>query len=572
MKTKRAVSSIQLSLRSDGFRPAIASLLLSTLAVNILSLALPIMTLQVYDRILPNDGLGTLNILIFGVCIAIILEVTLRLCRAYIIGRAGAAYEHRMACKAMNNLLGADLSRLGNYGVAEHMHRMSAVGKLRDFYNGHALTTLFELVFVPIFLLLIWFISGPLMFVPLTIVTAFIAVSFYKGRKLRHALKHRESTDDVRFNFLIESLEGIHTVKAFALEKFFARRYEALEETSTHANYEVTQEMASTFNMGAIFSHLMVASVISAGAWGVLEGLFSSGGLIATLLLSGRMMQPIQKALALWARYQDFSLARDHMNELFSTPQYRITEQPDLPKAEPNGRLSLRDVCFHYGEDGPRILKNINLEMKRGDVITLDGAHGSGKSTLLNLLAGIYPPSNGVIEVDERVIQSYPLERLVKHIGYVRSKPMLFRGTIRDNITCFGQSDERQAKEIAQLLNVDKDVAQLPAGFDTLVQGNHTDSLPAGLMQRIAIVRVLATKPRIILFDNADRTLDSNGYHMIYQLLARLKGKVTMVLISHDENIRTLASRHYILKEGRLEEQRSSEQRKSILPYQELQL
>lgn len=559
-------------LKPQGFRVGVFSLLLSTLAINILSLGLPVMTLQVYDRILPNPGTGTLPVLIVGVCLAVFLEALLRLSRAYVVGRAGASYEHLMACSAMKCVLNADLSRTGNYGIGEHLHRMGSVGKLKDFYNGYAMITLSELIFVPLFLGLILYIAGPLVIVPLAILSVFVVVSLWKGHCLREALKAREKADDERFNFLIESLEGVHTLKAFALEKFFERRYEALEEQSCIENYNVTQETASTFNTGAIFSHLMVTSVITIGALQVLSGMLTTGGLIATLLLSGRMMQPVQKALALWAKYQDFTLARDKIEELFNTPQKAVRAREHTRSVEPDGQLELRNVSFRYGDRGPLVLENVNLGMKRGDVILLSGAHGAGKSTLLNLIAGIYSATEGEIILDGENIDSYPSEVLPRHVGYIRTHSLIFRGTIRDNITCFGQTSEAQAREVAALLSVDKDVARLPGGFDTFLSGNNSDSIPPGLKQRIAMVRVLATKPRLIIFDNADRLLDKDGYAMIYSLLARLKGKASMILISDDRNIRSLAGRSYRIENGTLTDTGEGQAKTNVRPYKELRL
>lgn len=559
-------------LKPDGFQQDILSLLLSTLVINILSLALPVMTLQVYDRILPNPGTGTLPILITGVCFAIVLEVLLRLSRAYVIGRASAAYEHRMACTAMSRVLNADLTQIASYGIGEHLHRMSAVGKLKDFYNGHAITVLSELIFVPLFFALIVYIGHELAFVPAVILSLFTLLSLWKGHRLREALKAREEVDDKRFNFLIESLEGVHTLKAFALEKFFERRYEALEEESSFGNYKVTQETASTFNMGATFSHIMVAAVISTGAWFVLQGALTTGGLIAVLLLSGRMMQPIQKALVLWARYQDYAISREHIAELLTTPQHRIVPRASEKAILVDGRLSLDDVRFQYKADDTPTLDRINLQLKRGDAVLISGEHGAGKTTLLNLIAGIYPPTSGEITIDEENINTYLPENLVRHVGYIRSRPLIFRGTIRDNITCFSQTPEAPAREVAALLGVDKDVAKLPGGFDTFLSGNDTDSIPPGLKQRIAIVRVLATKPRLILFDNAGRSLDKDGYAAIYSLLARLKGKASMILISDDKNIRSLADRHFTLQSGRLLEEQDTLSRSNIRPYKELRL
>lgn len=559
-------------LRPDGFSSSVPSLLLSTLAINILSLALPVMTLQIYDRILPNPGSGTLPVLIVGVCVAVMLEAILRLCRSYVIGRSGATYEHLMSCKAMGCVLNADLSRMGSYGIGEHLHRMGAVGKLKDFYNGAALTTLAELVFVPLFFILIAFIAGWLVAVPLVILAVFVAVCHYRGEQLHHALDAREQADDQRFNFLIETLEGVHTLKAFALEKFFERRYEALEEVSTARNFAVTEETASTFNIGAIFSHIMVACVITIGAALVLYGHITTGALIATLLLSGRLMQPVQKALAMWARYQDYSLARRHLSNLFATPQQHMGHT-DLSKGlSVEGMLDMRNVAFTDPENGQEVLKNVSLSLKRGDAVLITGAHGAGKSTLMGLISGLYPPSAGEILVDGLNLTDFTPENLTRHVGYIRTDSMVFRGTVRDNITCFGQTDEAQAREVAALLQVDRDVAKLPGGFDTLLSGNDTDSIPPGLKHRIAIVRVLAAKPRLILFDNADRSLDQRGYSMMYSLLARLKGRASMVLVSDDRNIRGLADRSYHLQDGVLTQTGDGNDRGNIKPYRELRL
>lgn len=556
----------------EGFQQSTYSLLLCTFAINVLSLALPVMTLQVYDRILPNPGTGTLPVLITGVCLAVVLEALLRLSRAYVVGRSGAAYEHRIACQAMDKVLGADLSKMGNYGIGQHLHRMGSVGKLKDFYSGHAFTVLAELAFVPLFFVLIVYIGHVMVFVPAVILSLFITISLWKGYQVRQALKGREEADDQRFNFLIESLEGVHTLKAFSLEKFFERRYEQLEEQSCLENYNVTQETAHTFNIGAIFSHIMVASVISVGAWFVLQGQLSTGGLIAVLLLSGRIMQPVQKGLALWTRYQDYALARQHLEDLFTTPQQETVMRVREIEPVPEGNLGLDHVAFQYRNEKEPILKDINFRIRHGDSVLISGAHGCGKTTLLNLIAGILPPTYGDIYIDDENIRSYEPESLVRHVGFIRTNSLIFRGSIRDNITCFGQTNETQAKEVAALLQVDKDVAKLPGGFDTFLQGNSTDSITPGLKQRIAIVRVLASKPRLILFDNADRALDSQGYAMIYSLLARLKGKASMILVSDDSNICALADQHYVLENGVLHLGGDRFSRGNVRPYQELRL
>ncbi len=557
-------------LKPAGFRQNVYSLLLATLAINILSLALPVMTRQIYNRILPNPETGTLSILIAGVCVAVILEAVLRLCRAYVIGRAGAAYEHRMACTAMSKTLNADLSKMTSYGIGEHLNRMGSISRLKDFYNGYSLTVWLELAFVPLFLGLIVYIAQTLAVVPVLLLLAFIGTSLWSGYRLRKTLQNREKVDNNRFNFLIESLEGVHTIKSFGLEKFFERRYEALEEDSTLANYRVTQETADTFNSGAIFSHLMVAGVISVGAWLVLNGTLTTGSLIATLLLSGRMMQPVQKALALWARYQDYTLAKDHVKNMFSTPQHMIIKREEDVVSVPDGQLHLSHISFQYKDSDQSILEDIDLDLQHGEVILVSGMHGSGKTTLMNIISGIYPPTGGNVYIGEENVNSCSPDEMIHHVGFIRTRPMIFRGTIRDNITCFGQTNDSSAREVAALLNVDKDVAKLPGGFDTFLNGNNTDSISQGLKQRISMARVLATKPHLILFDNADRALDKDGYVLVYSLLAHLKGKVSIILVTDDRNLSALADRHYTIEDGHLRANSEGHGKSNIYPYRDL--
>ncbi len=555
----------------QGFKISKTDLLLSSFTINILSLALPTMTLQVYDRILPNPGSGTLPVLITGVCIAVTLETVLRLGRAYGMGWAGAAYEHRLSCEAMNHFLASDLSKPPAYGIGEYMNRLAAIGRLKDFYNGYSLVTIFELLFVPLFLGLILYISGPLAALPVAILMIFTVFSYAQGKQLKKVLEERDNTDDRRYNFLIESLEGIHSLKSFGLENIFSRRYEALEEQSTIANYKVTEDSSRAFDTASIFSNIMVAAVIGTGAVFVLEGMISTGALIATILLSGRIMQPVQRALALWAKYQDYSISRQKVESIFEIPLHPAAPVEGV-SPDREGALSLDNVSFRRAENQPWLLEKISLNIGLGECISLSSDHTPSLSALLDMIAGIYAPSSGIIRVDGENVFRFSSRELINHVGYIQSEGMIFRGTIRDNLTCFGQIPDIKVQEMAALFQVDKDIASLPSGFDTFLSGNATDTIPPGLKQRIAMVRVLAPKPRIILFDNADRSLDREGYNLVYNLLARLIGKATIILSTDDHNLSSQASRHFTIQSGRLAETIPSTDLKRNLTYRELKL
>ncbi len=540
-------------LRPEGYRLSLIEQALSTLTVNILSLALPIMTLQVYDRILPNPWSGTLPVLFTGVCVAVILETLMRLGRGYAMGRAGAAFEHRLSCKAMDHLLKSDLAHPSSFGIGEYMNRLSAIGRLKDFYNGYSMNTFLELAFVPAFLCLIAYIAGPLVVVPVAVLMVFTLVSYSQGRKLRTALKRRDDNDDKRYDFLIESLEGIHSIKSFGLENIFMRKYESLEEESAIANFRVTDVSAKAFDTAAVFSNIMMAGVIGLGAWLVLNGMISMGALIASILLSGRIMQPVQRILALWSKYQDYILSRKKAESIFEIPLHpSIPSEEDAPGRE--GTLSLSNVSFRRSENHPWLLKDISLSLNFGDCIAISSGHDAALSVLLDMISGLYAPTKGAITVDGRNVLRYAARDLIGHVGYIQSEGIIFRGTIRDNLTCFGQIPEEKVREMAGIFQIDRDIAALPAGFDTFLYGNAADNVPPGLKQRISMVRTLASKPRIILFDNADRSLDRQGYNLVYNLLSRLHGKATLIISSDDYNLISQASRHFSIINGTLTE------------------
>lgn len=536
-------------LLPKGYGISVSELALSTLAINILSLALPVMTLQVYDRILPNPGSGTLPVLFSGVCVAVILETLMRPGRAYAMGRAGAAFEHRLSCKAMDHLLKSDLASPPEFGVGEYMNRLSAISRIKDFYNGYSLNIYLELAFIPVFLFFILYIAGPLVVVPATVLMVFTVISYAQGRKLRSALQRRDDSDDRRYDFLIESLEGVHSIKSFGLENIFIRKYEALEDESSIANFRAIEISAKTFDIAAVFSNIMIAAIIGLGGWLVLNGIISTGALIASILLSGRIMQPVQRALALWAKYQDYVLSRKKVESIFEFPLH-----PSPPNEEDTcvreGTLSIDNVSFRRSQKHPWLLKDFSLSLKFGDCVSISSENDASLSALLDMIAGLYAPTSGSISADGRNVLHYDAKDLINHVCYIQREGVIFRGTIRENITCFGLIPEDRVREMASIFQIDRDISALPSGFDTYLHGNQADNVPPGLKQRISMVRALATKPRIIVFDKADQSLDRHGYSLIYNLLGRLRGKTTLIISSDDYNLTSQASRHFTIQDG----------------------
>lgn len=543
-------------------------LVITSLLINLLSLALPILTLQVYDRLLISHNIGTLQVLAGGIVIVIILDTVLRLCRSYLTIWSGAAFEHAISANTMRHILASDLVFLNRDGVGAHVERMNSGLKLREFMSGSMLVTMMDLPFVFVFLGLIAWLAGSLVMVPLALLCVFAAMAIGLGTRLKAALEIRKDADHERLDSIIESLEGIHCVKSMALEPFFQRRYESIQTHTSAANLDLGRLNAEALMLGTLFSQIMIVAIIAFGTPMALVGSITMGTLIACVLLAARVTQPVRRTLGLWIRYQDFLIAHEDIKKTFELP---VLERVDPSQIEDNqGRLEIQDLSFSYGTE--TLLNAVTLDAHDGDAIAITGPRGCGKTTLLKLMAGLYKPTSGEIYIDGTPATQYPARELVRHVGYLPMDGMIFRGTIWDNLSAFGEYDSDAVYEMARLLDLDHPIKQLPSGYDTVLEGGTSDALPPGLRQRLAIARALVPKPRLILFDNADRGLDREGYNTVYRLFARLKKKATLVLVSDDSNISRLADKTYVMTDKTLIHKQSDAHLTDMLPYQELRL
>ncbi len=552
------------------FRLDKSEVVLSSLAINVLSLALPIMVLQVYDRIMINHSVGTLAVLAIGVSIAIILEGILRIARAYTTSWAGMMYEYTMAANAMRLHINANPLKLETEGTGKQLQNLNTFSKLRDFYSGQTLINIVDIPFAFTFLVLISYLTGKLVIVPIVLIAIFTISTWFIGNKLKQALLDQGDIDDKRYNFIVEALQGIHTIKSLGLEAIFTRRYARLEEDASIHNYKTALISTEGYAFGILFNELTVVAVVAFGAPMVINGDFTSGALVATVLLTGRLMQPIQKTLFLWTQFQEYRIANKQAEKMFSIEQIE-RNVIDTSKSEILGTVKLQNVSFGYGEK--LVFENINLDLKIPNTIGIRGENNSGKASLMRLIAGIVKPTSGEVLIDGIPASSYTSEELVKHVGYISSHSVIFQGTILENITAFDEKMEHQAMEIAKMLNLDKEIALLPKGYDTKVNDGIADIVAPGVKQRIAIARALLHKPKIILFHNADRGLDREGYNLLIKFLNIVNTQTATIIVTDDHNINLLVEREYLLKDGKLTEIDIADSNTyDVKPYKELKI
>lgn len=522
------------------------SILFASLLINILSLAFPLALLQIYDRIIPNVAINTLIVLATGVFIALLLEAVLKVTRNYVGAWADAKFEHIIGCQGFKRLMDASLMEIESEGAGVHVKRLNALNTLRDFYAGQAITSLIDLPFVIVLLALIAYIAGWLVFVPILMLSLFLYLAVKNSKKLKEILDARRDEDDRRMNYIIETLSNIHTVKSISMEAQMQRRYERLQRSSSVHDHNVSMESAKATGMGMSLSQLTLIAVVAFGSLLVMKGHLTIGGLAACTLLSGRCLQPINTVVGLWTRMQSIKIAREDLDKLLSMPIEDKATLPNMPTLK--GEIELRNVSFQYpGSDAP-LFENINLKIKAKEAIALSGEGLSGKSTLVELLMGMLRPTSGEILLDGNDSSEFNARSFRQQFAYLPQVPRLFNGTIMENLSLF--REERfydQAVAAAKAAGLAPIIEQLPQGYDTMVADQAIEALPRGMIQRIAIARALLFRPAILIFDEANTAMDMRGDAVVHDMLSRIHGKCTMIVISHRPSILNLVQRKVVL-------------------------
>ena len=530
--------------------PYLSYLLAASLALNMLALALPLMTMQIYNRVLVNHSTDTLIVLSTGVLVAALFELILRVGRSMLVGASGAKFEHEASTKSLARLIESEPRIYSGTPVATLAQDVSSASRIKEYYGGQMTATLLvDMPFTAVFMGLIFYLTGWLGLVPCVVLAGFAYTSWRQVRSLNELLSRRESQDNIRYSFITKTLNAVHTVKALCLEALMSRRFEEVQKESGPINHKIAAINGAAGTSSYATSQMMTVAVICAGAPMVVNGYLSIGALIACVLLAGQVMQPLQRALSLWVRFQDIEQARKRLGTLLTLPARNSL--PTEAISANHGAVHIENIRLSFTEGKP-VLDGVSLDIEPGECVSVQGDSGCGKTTFLELLAGIYAPDKGRILLSGMEVSNIPASERSRLIAYLPAKGMILRGNIMDNLTGFDSRRQKEAHAIADLLGIEQAVATLPQGYDTPIEGLSSDMIPPGLKQRIAIGRALLFKPRLILYDNADHGLDRKSYSMIFNLLARLKTRATIVIVSDDKNIMSIADRVVEIRRGQV--------------------
>ncbi len=527
-----------------------ADVITASLLLNILALALPLVILQIYDRIIPNQAENTLVFLLAGVAVALLLEFLLRILRSAIMSWEASRYDHQEAMRAMEQVLAANTQAFESHASGYFLDRMQALDKIQNFYSGQAMLLVIDFPFIIIYLAIIAYIAGALVAVPLVLLGLFMLVSWYAGNRLHQAVSERSRMEEQRQNFLIEVLQGIHTVKSMAMEAFMLRRYERLQEQSARAVHRLASINSVVEGVGASFSQLAVIGFVGFGAGWVISGDLSLGALAAGTMLSGRVLMPAIRAMGAWSQFQAVRLAKRQVNELY---EIALENKGDLKPDKIQGKLDVERIHYCYPNKQTPVLAGLSLHVAPGESVAITGCNGAGKSTLIKILAGFLEPQQGHVRLDGKDLRDFDLSALRAKIALMPQQGVLFEGTILENMTLYREGEIiEQAMELAHLLGLNEIIARFPQGLDTRISGANLGSLPEGVRQKIIIVRSLVGHPQLMLFDDANANFDIHNDQLLLRLIKRFKGRRTMIIVTHRPAYMRICDRQLELKDGQL--------------------
>lgn len=508
------------------------------MAVNILALAMPLVVLQVFDRVIPFQSHETLAVLFLGLCIVTVLDFVLKFARIVLLGSTGEAFEIDLGARFLDHTLGADPAEYERKTTGSHYERLGAVGQMRDHYSGQGRLLAVDLPFTIIFISMIWLIGGWLVLVPLSSFALLWIFKSYLQRAQAPVLEDRRTLDGRRYSFLIEFLSQIVTVKCQTMEPQMLRRYEVLQGQSVDISHKLIRLSGFSQSFGAIFSQAAVAAMGLFGGYLVIQGLIGMAELAACMLLNGRTVQPLMKMLGLWAQAENTEAAKSKLNELAKIPQRPTRTR----KAELRGCIDFEAVSLKHPTRDEFIFQDLTASVPAGRLLAVLGPDGSGRGSLMRLLLGEIVPTKGRVLIDGHPAAEWSETRGPGGIGYIGQQPTIFQGSILDNVTLFGTCPSvDDAMELCSRLGVEREIHRLPLGYETLLGVNSDLGVTPAFLQRLSLARAIALKPRILLMNNPTTAMDSRAVAQVAAVLAEPDRDMTVVAASQRPKMLELA-------------------------------
>ena len=515
------------------YRRMFVEVLASSFFLQLFALVSPLLFQVVIDKVLVHRSMSTLDVIVFGLVAVAIFEAILSGLRTYVFSHTTNRIDVELGARLFAHLLALPLAYFGARRVGDSVARARELENIRSFLTGSTVTVVVDVMFAFVFVAVMFFYSATLTWIALAALPFYIALSFAITPALRQRLEDKFQRGAENQAFLVETVTGVETVKAMAVEPQLQRKWEEQLAGYVSAAFRASH-LANIANQStSLINHITTALLLWVGAKLAVDGTLTVGELVAFNMLSGRLSAPILRLANLWQEFQQVRISVERLGDILNTRRENAagSSRSGLPAIR--GEIEFDRMTFRYRFDGPEVLRQISLRIPAGQSIGIVGPSGSGKSTLAKLAQRTYVPESGRVLIDGMDIGLLDPAFLRRQMGVVLQENVLFTGTIRDNIALADPGiPMARIVEAAQLAGAHEFILELPNGYDTPT-GERGASLSGGQRQRIAIARALVGNPRILLFDEATSALDAESEQVIQDNMRQICQGRTVIMITH---------------------------------------
>ncbi|MEI6057105.1 MAG: type I secretion system permease/ATPase [Lentisphaerota bacterium] len=542
------------------YRKSLGEVLLASLSMQIIGLGTPIVMQVIIDKVLVHKGLTTLDGLAIGLIILIIFESMLNMARTYIFTNTTNKIDVTLGAKIFKHLFSLPLRYFEVRRVGDTITRVRQVEQIREFLTGAPLTSVLDVMFVVVYLIVMFFYSSSLSwifigFLPLFLILSIVVNPLYKSR-----LDEKFQFGSESNSYLVETVTGVQTIKSFALEPLVQKKWEELLAKYVKSSFKLSVLSGMAGSAAQLIERVTDLVILWLGARFVISGQITIGELIAFRMLSGRVSGPVLRIVQMWQNFQQVGVSINKLGDIFKTKGEPSidTSKAQLPSIK--GHIKIEGVRFRYQPNMPEVIRDMSFEIPPGITVGIVGRSGSGKSTLSKLLQRLYIPETGKILIDGVDISLADPAWLRRQIGVVLQENFLFNGSIRDNICIHApNASMEEIVNCAKTAGAHDFIVDFPDSYNTPV-GERGTSLSGGQRQRVAIARALITNPRILIFDEATSALDYESERIIQNNLKEICKARTVIIIAHRLSTLRSADKIIALDRGVLVEYGSQEE------------
>jgi ATP-binding cassette subfamily C protein LapB len=523
--------------------------------VNLFALAFPLFSMNVYDRVVPNNAVETLWALAIGVTLILLADLGMRKLRSRFVDEASARIDVELSARLMERVLGMRLENKPE-SVGSFASNLRGFEQVRDFIASSTVTTLIDLPFAMLFVLVTLWIS-PWLAIPSVVVFGIIVMTGYVAQHRLHELSETTYRASAQRNAtLVESLAGIETIKTQGAEGVIQARWERVNSFLARVNVKMRGLSAGAMYTASTLTQFASVAVILIGVYLINERELTMGGLIACSMLAGRALAPAGQIVGLLMQYQGARTALENLDALMAKPVERPTPeeggQPFVQRRDFKGEIEFRNVRFKYPQRDDSALDGVSFRIMPGERVALIGRVGSGKSTIQRLMMGLYQPTEGAVLLDGIDLRQLDPADVRRGVGCVSQDVLLFYGSLRDNITLgLPYADDSTIVAAAETAGLTDFVNRHPRGFDMPV-GERGDSLSGGQRQCVGLARALLHNAPVLLLDEPTSAMDFSTEAQITQRITAWAQQKTVVLVTHRTSLLSLVSRVIVIDGGKV--------------------